>query len=72
LEMVMKAHGDEVKAFLDECLKTWMSFFLTVLQEPFPATVPSLGVNDPRRGLVTFKIQVVMVSVFLYPRPQLN
>jgi hypothetical protein len=68
LEMVMKAHGDDVKAFLDECLKTWIAFFITVLQEPLPAA-QSQAADDPRRGLVTFKTQVVMVSAlpFLFP-----
>ena len=60
LEMVMKAHEKDVKSFLDECLKTWMTFFLTVLQEPLPAPSQSQTANDPRRGLITFKIQVVM------------
>lgn len=58
LEMVMKAHESDVKAFLDECLKTWMQFFITVLQEPLPAPQGNAA-DDPRRGLITFKIQVV-------------
>lgn len=61
LEMVMKAHGDDVKAFLDECLKTWMAFFISVLQEPLPAA-QAQAADGPRRGLITFKIQAVLVS----------
>lgn len=66
LEMVMKDHGTEVKAFLDESLKTWMTFFITVLQEPLPAPAAQVAAgDDPRRGLITFKIQVIMVSTLL-------
>ncbi len=69
LEMVMKAHEKDVRAFLDECLKTWMGFFMSVLQEPLPGPSQSQVADDPRRGLITFKIQVVMVSTspFLCP-----
>jgi importin-9 len=65
LEMVMKAHESDVRAFLDECLKTWMTFFMSVLQEPLPASSQYQVADDPRRGLITFKVQVVMVS----PKP---
>ena len=63
LEMVMKAHERDVRAFLDDCLKTWMAFFISVMQEPLPAASQSQAADDPRRGVITFKIQVVMVSL---------
>ncbi|ETN42061.1 uncharacterized protein HMPREF1541_04000 [Cyphellophora europaea CBS 101466] len=60
LEMVMSDHGPAVKAFLDESLKQWMEFFTTVLQEPIPAPTGTSGdKDDPRRGLITLKVQVV-------------
>ena len=62
LEMVMKAHEKDVRAFLDACLKAWMPFFMSVMQEPLPETSQSQVTDDPRRGLITFKVQVVMVS----------
>ena len=66
LEIVMKAHEKDVRAFLDECLKTWMVFFLSVLQEPLPAPHNPQAADDPRRGVITLKIQVVMVSISPY------
>lgn len=60
LEMVMSDHGPAVKAFLDESLKQWMDFFTSVLQEPVPASSGSTNdKDDPRRGLITLKVQVV-------------
>lgn len=63
LEMVMKAHEKDVRAFLDACLKAWMPFFMSVMQEPLPLSSQSQAADDPRRGLITFKVQVVMVSI---------
>ena len=63
LEMVMKAHEKDVRAFLDACLKAWMPFFMSVIQEPLPSSSQLQGADDPRRGLITFKVQVVMVSI---------
>lgn len=60
LEMVMSDHGPAVKAFLDESLKQWMEFFTSVLQEPIPPPTGQAGnKDDPRRGLITLKVQVV-------------
>jgi importin-9 len=60
LEMVMSDHGPAVKAFLDESLKQWMDFFTSVLQEPIPpSNSEKSNKDDPRRGLITLKIQVV-------------
>ena len=63
LEMVMKAHEKDVRAFLDACLKAWMPFFMSVIQEPLPLSSQFQAADDPRRGLITFKVQVVMVSI---------
>ena len=65
MEMVMADHGPAVKAFLDESLKTWVTFFISVLQEPLPPVTQeggSPGKDDPRRGVITLKVQVVKVG----------
>jgi importin-9 len=60
LEMVMADHGPAVKRFLDESLAQWMEFFTSVLSEPIPPpTGPKSDKDDPRRGLITLKVQVV-------------
>ena len=64
LEMVMADHGTAVKAFLDESLKSWVSFFIGALQEPLPPIAQpgaSPSKDDPRRGVITLKVQVVKV-----------
>ena len=68
LEMVMADNGPAIKAFLDESLKAWMEFFLSVIKEPLPAPGTDIkDVNDPRRGVITLKVQVVKVSLAACP-----
>jgi importin-9 len=69
LEMVMEDHKIAVKAFLDQALQGWMSFFIEMLRMPLPPT-PSEddekhedGPPSQWRGLIALKLQVVKVEV---------
>ncbi|RMZ84752.1 hypothetical protein DV737_g1018, partial [Chaetothyriales sp. CBS 132003] len=60
LEMVLADHGKAVRAFLDESLKTWVAFLISVLREPLPSFVQagaSPGKADLRRGVITLQVQ---------------
>lgn len=67
LEMVMEDHKQEVKAFADEALKSWMPFFMNVLKSRLPSPPSEEEENDETasaehyRGMVALKLQVVKV-----------
>jgi importin-9 len=67
LEMVMEDHKAAVKAFLDQALQGWITFFIETLRLPLPAT-PSEdeekqeeGLPSQWRGMIALKLQVVKV-----------
>ena len=67
LEMVMEDHKVAVKAFLDQALQGWMTFFVETLRIRLPST-PSEdeekeeeGQPSQWRGLIALKLQVVKV-----------
>ncbi|RMD43838.1 hypothetical protein DV735_g1271, partial [Chaetothyriales sp. CBS 134920] len=59
LEMVLAQHGKAVRAFLDESLKSWVAFLISVLREPLPPVVQAgtPGKLDLRRGVITLQVQ---------------
>lgn len=78
LEMVMADHKVEVKAFLDQALQGWMTFFLETLKSPLP---PTPSEDDEKqeeghpaqwRGLIALKLQVVKVRSFRAPSPNVE
>lgn len=69
LEMVMGDHGAAVKAFLDDSMKSWMPFFMEILNAPLPISDSSAVAIDQTetnlRGLVALKVQVVKVCLII-------
>jgi len=69
LETIMEMHKAAVKAFAEQALGQWLSFFFDVLQTRLPASaevdgpLKSANTNDHRKGVVAFKLQVVKVRV---------
>jgi hypothetical protein len=68
MDIVKDEHGQEVKGFAEETLKSWMPFFLEVVKSPLPAPVKGgdEGYESGRgdqpeqyQGLVAVKVQVV-------------
>lgn len=67
LEMVMEGHKEEVKAFAQEALASWLPFFITEMKKALPAAPSEEDSNADTaaaefyRGSVALKLQVVKV-----------